>query len=627
MKSVPHSTSAPSSTPNGPAWNIACEYPALDSPEFLEDHRRFLELHGQIETLSTKMGPLLESITDGDTQRQTLLVAAARELNRLSREAGLIAANMGTWLGCLLSVESSNALARGVQARLRSENSRLAQALEPLNQFTLRASDELLEVYLQDPLAAESRFYLTQSRKLRDQLLSPEEETLESSLSLDGHTAWGSLYTTLAASMTVPLGGRQLGLAQAAGQLQNLERAQREEAFRAINSGWQVHRETAASILNSIAGWRHEMYARRGKGRPVHFLQPALHVNRMQPETLHNLILAAEDARPLARRALALMANALELEQLAPWDLAAPLPAALRTDSNLLSFEDAMDQVVEAYGTVSPEMARFARSMQDQGFIEGRNQPGKRTGAYCTRFLRSRTQRVFMTWSGGGQNLRTLAHELGHAFHGHVMRDLPVVQQGYPMSLAETASIFAENVLGAHTLAGASDPRAIFEAQWPVLSSCGSMLLNIPMRFTFENEFYERRSEGPLLPDQFSELMLKHWTQWYGAATSEGDPMFWANKLHFSMTGTSFYNFPYLFGFLYSLTVLNQRERLGEGFFAAYSGLLMDTGRMTVEDLSRKHLGMDVRRREFWQGALEHLETQVNHAEGALARLLPGGTR
>jgi oligoendopeptidase F len=622
----PASSSSSGSAATGPSWDILCEYPALDSPRFLQDHQAFMEYYHQAETLSSRMTPLLDSLQSGHTEQQTLLVAAARELNRLNREASQLAGSLLTWLGCFLSVDSGHSLARGVQARLRSETARLGQVMEPLNQFLLRASDELVEVYLQDPLAAESRFGIQHSRRLRDQLLSPEEETLESALENDGHSAWSNLYTTLAAGLTVELEGKTLGLAQVAGLLQHPERETRRQAFQAINAGWHPHRETVAAILNSLAGWRLEMYARRGKGREVHFLQPPLHSNRMQPETLHALIRAAEDARPLARRALAVMARAMDLPRLAPWDLAAPLPEHLAdTGADSLSFERAMDLVVEAYNTVSPEMGAFARSMQEQNFIEGRNQPGKRTGAYCTRFLRSRTQRVFMTWSGGGQNLRTLAHELGHAFHGHVMRDLPLVQQGYPMSLAETASIFAENVMGDHSLARAEGARPLLEALWPQLSACGSMLLNIPMRFTFETEFYEKRQQGPVLPDALSDLMSAHWLQWYGDSQEGTDPLFWASKLHFSMSGVSFYNFPYLFGFLYSLTVLAQRERLGEGFFAAYKGLLLDTGRMTVEDLSERHLGMDVRRREFWQGALDHLEGQVALAERTLDSLLAGG--
>lgn len=620
------SSSSPAATgpaATGPAWNIECEYPSLDSERFVQDHQAFEAIYQEAEALSTRMLPLLESLADGDTQRQTLLVASARELNRLGHEAGLLAGSLGTWLGCFLSVESGHALARGVQARLRAGMARLGQAMEPLNQFLMRAPDDLVAVYLQDPLAGESRFTVGHSRLLRDQLLSPEEETLESALETDGHSAWGTLYTTLAAGLTVDWEGRPMGLAQVAGLLQHPDRTVRERAFKGINQGWHPHRETVAAILNSLAGWRLEMYTRRGKGRPVHFLAPPLHANRMQPETLHALIGAAEQARPLARRALAVMARALGLPRLAPWDLAAPLPESLLDggDTNL-TFGRAMDLVIQAYNTVSPVMGDFARSMQENGFIEGRNQPGKRTGAYCTRFLRSRTQRVFMTWSGGGQNLRTLAHELGHAFHGHVMRDLPLAQQGYPMSLAETASIFAENVMGEHSLATARGPRQQLEALWPVLSSCGSMLLNIPMRFTFETEFYEKRSQGPVLPDALCDLMSAHWQQWYGESQEGTDPLFWASKLHFSMSGTSFYNFPYLFGFLYSLTVLAQRERLGGSFFEAYQGLLLDTGRMTVEQLSERHLGLDVRRREFWQGALDHLEAQVSQAESVLDRVL-----
>src|SRR5690606_14400202 len=89
----------------------------------------------------------------------------------------------------------------------------------------------------------------------------------------------------------------------------------------------------------------------------------------------------------------------------------------------------------------------FVRMMHDRKWIEGRVTDSRSPGAYCTGFLKSRTPRVYMTYNGSMSNVITLAHELGHAFHSWVMRDLPVSQMGYPMTLAETASIFAETVV------------------------------------------------------------------------------------------------------------------------------------------------------------------------------------
>ena len=92
--------------------------------------------------------------------------------------------------------------------------------------------------------------------------------------------------------------------------------------------------------------------------------------------------------------------------------------------------------------------------------------------------------------------------------------------------------------------------------------------------------------------------------------------MFWASKLHFSISGLGFYNYPYLFGYLFSLGIMAQRENLGDKFNEAYINLLRDTGTMKVEDLVQKHLGKDVTKSDFWLDSLKVVEKQVEIFEG-----------
>ena len=105
---------------------------------------------------------------------------------------------------------------------------------------------------------------------------------------------------------------------------------------------------------------------------------------------------------------------------------------------------------------------------------------------------------------------------------------------------------------------------------------------------------------------------------WYGDALSEPDPMFWASKLHFHMSYISFYNFPYLFGYLFSLGVYGRRDSFGDSFFERYVALLRDTGRMTAEDIAKKHLGVDLRQPAFWAETIESLGARVDLFESIL---------
>ena len=55
--------------------------------------------------------------------------------------------------------------------------------------------------------------------------------------------------------------------------------------------------------------------------------------------------------------------------------------------------------------------------------------------------------RIFMTFDGSASGVSTIAHELGHAFHSSILKDMPVLRQNYAMNVAETASTFAELIV------------------------------------------------------------------------------------------------------------------------------------------------------------------------------------
>ncbi|MGY5771913.1 M3 family metallopeptidase, partial [Vibrio antiquarius] len=189
-----------------------------------------------------------------------------------------------------------------------------------------------------------------------------------------------------------------------------------------------------------------------------------------------------------------------------------------------------------------------------------------------------------------------------------------------PMTLAETASIFAENIVRDHLISKAESVDEKLEMLWEELSSALALMINIPVRYEFEKSFYERRLDGELTADEFCELMSETWKQWYGDVMSEPDPYFWASKLHFSIDSVSFYNYPYLFGFLFSKGIYAQRETKGEAFYTDYINLLRDTGCMMAEDVVEKHLSMDLTQPTFWQQSVELVREKVDEFERLLAQ-------
>ncbi len=608
----------------GPGWDLASEYSAPDSAELQADLHALTLLLDRIEALNPTLVEALPGAASLDVAAAAASVTVAQQIFKLSEQASPLLGNPLTYANCLLSVDAQDEAAQMLQGRLQKYQKRYGELLEPWSEFLDLVTDDIVEAYLADRDVAVSEFAVRYGRQRRHELLSLAEENLVSGLAQDGIHAWGRMYSQLSSTMTcdVQVGNelQTMGMAEAAGLLQKSEERVRRDAWHGINDAWRMHEESCAAAINAIAGWRLELNRKRSKLRQVHFLDAPVHMNRLSRRTLDTLLDVTLEARPLARRATQAMARASGREQIGPWDMRAPAPP-LGAESRPMPFDEAVALIADAYGSVDGAMADFVKMMQRKQWIEGTVSSRKRPGAYCTGFEKSRTPRVYMTYHGSTSDIITLAHELGHAFHSWVMRDLPDSQRSYGMSLAETASTFGETAVRDALLARAKSPRERFQIMWEEVVAISAFMLNIPARFSFEKAFYEQRDERPLRPAELEALMSQAWQEWYGNACSEPDPMFWASKLHFFISGLSFYNFPYLFGYLFSMGVYLRRTTSGADFYDRYVALLRDTGRMTAEQLARAHLDAALDTPTFWRNTIERLEPRVAAFEAVVTEL------
>lgn len=192
------------------------------------------------------------------------------------------------------------------------------------------------------------------------------------------------------------------------------------------------------------------------------------------------------------------------------------------------------------------------------------------------------------------------------------------------MNLAETASIFFETVVGNKLLESATSPEERFSMLWGDAESAGAFLLNIPTRFRFEEELNERRAKGPLSVNEIDDMMVSAWTRYYGDSLSDKERVgvFSQSKLHFYLTGISFYNWPYSFGYLFALGVYAEYERGTHVSFAKlYRDLLRDTGRMDAEQVVETHLGARIDDPEFWKRAIGVAEKKIDLLSEAAAEI------
>lgn len=591
-----------------PSWDLSIAYRDLDDAKIEQD----IELIQQC----------IELLYQHVEIRHVIL--AMQNAIQTSEAAGTLLSTINTFANCHASVDATHTEAKALLGRVAKLNSEMSQAFSPYEDTLIHAEPEFIDAVLEHESVdvAGQRFAIESSRKLSSSRLSVAEEQLLAAMKVDGRDAWGRLYDNLTGSLKLSLkvqGEEEaLGFSQAVSLLYGSEFEKQEPAWRAVQSAMKTHEESFASILNALAGWRLTENKKRSKISDVHFLDPSLHGSRIVPETLDTMMSVAKANRNIGQKAGLLMARVHGLDEMKPWNHLAAMPPLGDSESKLYSFDEAIEVIKTAFDEVNPEMAEFVGLMVENGWIDAAPAANKRLGAYCTKFAATRTPLVFMTWGGSRSNLMTLAHELGHAFHNWVMRDMPLCKTRYPMTLAETASIFAENIVRDHLLQQAQTRNEKLEMLWEELSSSLALMVNIPVRFEFEKAFYEQREKGELTAKQLCDLMETTWKEWYGDAMTEADPYFWASKLHFSISQVSFYNYPYLFGYLFSKGVYAQRDAKGEQFYEDYVSLLRDTGSMMAEEVVQKHLGMDLTQADFWQQSIDMVKVQIDEFERLL---------
>jgi oligoendopeptidase F len=453
--------------------------------------------------------------------------------------------------------------------------------------------------------------------------MEPALEGLATDLAVTGINAWGRLYDQISGRLEFELevpghAPKTTPVAVTRSLYEDPDPAVRRAALDGSNAAWESVSDILAGCLNAIAGTRLALYERRGI---PHFLEPALFDAGITRATLDTLLDTVARRAETSRAYLWQKARILGRDRLGFQDLMAPLPLE---SHERISWPSAQERVRDAFARFYPALADFATDAFDRRWIDWRPRAGKRPGGFCSSSSWINESRVFITYNETLGDLSTLAHELGHAFHSRLMADMRPWSRRYPMTLAETASTFAEQLVIDAVL---EDEAAPLEQRALILDArmqdAATFLLNIPMRFYFEEALYQERAAGELSVTRLKELMLDAQHRCYGEALNpeELDPWFWASKLHFYITGISFYNFPYTFGYLFSLGIFARAKQEGPSFLPRYEELLRLTGSDTAEGVARGALGVDLESPHFWNESIDLIDADAVRFEDAAAEL------
>jgi oligoendopeptidase F len=467
--------------------------------------------------------------------------------------------------------------------------------------------DEQADRVLEHPGLEFARHHLRSARKYRPHLLSEAEEKLLAEKSQTGSGAWARLFSELMAQVKLA-DGEPLELALS--KLLHPDREVRRQTAEGITAALEPGLRTRAFIVNTLA--LDKAVDDRLRSYPSWIAARNL-ANEASDESVEALVTAVQGRYELPRRWYRLKAKLLGVDKLADYDRM----AALSSDDDTVTWAQGRDMVLDVYGGFSPELGDVVRQFFDDRWIDAPVREGKRGGAFCSYTVPSAHPYVMLNWTAKRRDILVLAHELGHGVHAALARPQGVFHQSTPLTLAETASVFGEELVFGRLLQETRDPEARLSLLAEAIEGqIATVFRQIAMN-RYEHALHTaRREEGELSVDRINELWLTAQADMMGDAVelSEGYKTWWSYVPHF--INTPGYVYAYAYGQLLALSVYRRYEEEGDAFVPAYLDLLRAGGSRSPEELGQI-VGVDLADPGFWDAGLDLVERQLVAAEDA----------
>ena len=587
-------------------WDMTNIYPSLEAKEFKSAIKKYKSMLDEMEIFFNKASKA-DSKTD-PKKLGKLLGESVERFNALIELSNTI----GPFIYSFVTTDSRNKEAM----RSLSEFEQMSVQMSILNTKFQAWAGKLGKAAVKkaaktNTSAKAHEFTLNESVQQSKYMMSEAEEILAAELTLSGGNAFGKLQGTLTSQLSVDfeLGGKTEKLPMPA--LINLrshpDETTRRRGYEAENIAWEGVKETLAACMNGVKGETLTLDKKRGREDAIH---ASIDFARMDRATLNAMLSAMKDSFPMFQKYFKHKAKLIGKKKLAWWDIMAPMG---KTDK-VYSFEEARDFIVSNFNKFSPELGAFAQRAFDNNWIDAEQREGKRGGAFCMGVSRVKESRILSNFDGSFDQVSTLAHELGHAFHNECAYQAgkTELQQSTPMTLAETASIMCETIITEAVLKQVTDPQeelAVLEAQ---MNNATGVIVDIYSRYLFEKEVFERREKSELSADDLNDIMERAQKATYGEGLDERflQKFMWTWKPHYYSSGFSFYNYPYAFGLLFATGLYAIYQKRGADFVPDYKDLLASTGENRAAELADR-FGINIRTKKFWADSLAIIGKRV----------------
>ncbi len=470
--------------------------------------------------------------------------------------------------------------------------------------------DDVLDAKRTDPVVARYGPWLADVRQYKPHQLSDEVEAILHDKSVTGTRAWTRLFDQTLAELRFSVDGEALTLADTLNRLDNTDAAARRAAAKALGQGLGERAGVFSLIVNTLAKDKEVDDKWRNYARPVSYRNLS---NKVEDEVVEALVDAVRGAyEELAHRYYRLKARWFGRDVLDYWDRNAPLPG---DDNRRLSWNEARDTVLGAYGAFDPRMADLAAKFFERSWIDAGPRPGKDSGAFCHPVAPSAHPYVLMNYYGRSRDVMTLAHELGHGVHQLLAADQGGLMADTPLTLAETASVFGEMLVFRALL----DQQKDKEARRRLLAGKVEAMLNTVVRqiafHEFERRVHEERRVAELSVERLGEIWVDVQRESLGPAIRFEDEYqyYWSYIPHF--IHSPFYVYAYAFGDCLVNSLYQVYREGHEGFTEKYFDMLRAGGTLRHHELLAP-FGLRAGDPKFWRRGLDVIVGFIDELDG-----------
>lgn len=573
-------------------WSLDALYPSHDSKQFLDDRARLTQLIADYNTFISNL-----------TEESSL--EALRHILHYQEEIHILSSQLMMYLELRHSTDTSDSVISSLIGQLEDLISNLSKSDARATRFiasipdlmTLISNDEELNAY---------RFYLQKIKTIAAHTLSDDVEEVIAKMNQSAASAWSMLQQYVTSTVAVEYQGKEVTLSDIRNLGNDPDAAVRKEAYETELNCYSKIKDSVCFSLNNIKSQVNTISELRGYDSP---LAMTLSNSDLSQDTLNALFTAIREYLPKFREYLKAKARLLgSNEGLAWYDMFAPIG-----ESHMkFTLEEARDLLLQLFGDFSTDLADMTREAFENQWIDFYPRKGKVGGAFCQNLPFIQQSRVLTNFDGNLGSVVTLAHELGHAYHGLQIQDHRPLNTDYSMQVAETASTFNENIVMDAVIKKASPEEkiALLESQ---IQDQTQIIVDIYSRFLFEQSVFEHRKTEFLFPDDLCRLMTDAQKEAYGDGILESTlhPYMWICKPHYYDANYNYYNYPYAFGGLFAKGLYEQYKKEGPAFVPKYKALLNATTICTSEEIAAM-AGIDITKPDFWRQSLNAIANSID---------------